>query len=224
MLEDKAQSAENTVNGMYNSFSSQVSSLTGRLDEIDYLLTQLSEAKFSLLPTEGGIMAVKAIWCKNVKEQDDDPEGVLYLTDQRLIFEQKEEVATKKFLFITTETKKVQELKWEIPVKLVAEVKPSKEGLFKNEDHLDLRFAPGAAIESAHLHIWQEGNDWLQLINRAKTKDFDKGRAVAIDQAEVDKVKAAPSQCPSCGANIEQVVLRGQDNIKCEYCGFVIRL
>ena len=169
-------------------------------------------------------MAVKAVWCKDVKERNDDPEGVLYLTDQRLIFEQKEEVATKKILFITTEKKKVQELKWEIPVVLTDEVKPSKQGMLKNEDHLDIRFGEGATLESAHLHIWQEGTEWLQLLNKAKTKDFDKGRAVAIDQAEVEKVKAVPAQCPSCGANMGQVILRGQDSVKCEYCGFVIRL
>lgn len=224
MLEDKVHSAENTINGMYNSFNSQVSSVKWTLSQIDYLLTQLAEAKFSLLPTEGGIRAVKAVWCPDVKEKSDDPEGVLYLTDQRLLFEQKEEVATKKILFITTEKKKVQELKWEVPVALIQEVKPSKQGLLKNEDHLDLCFGSGAPMQTVHLHIWQEGNEWLQFLNRAKAKDFDKGRAVAIDQAEVDKVKSAPAQCPSCGANIAQVVLRGQDSIKCEYCGFVIRL
>jgi hypothetical protein len=224
MLEDKVRSAENTVNGMYNSFNGQVSSVKWTLSQIDYLLTQLAEAKFRLLPTEGAIRAVKAVWCKDVKEKSDDPEGVLYLTDQRLLFEQKEEVATKKILFITTETKKVQELKWEVPVASIQEVKPTKQGLLKNEDHLDLCFGNGAPIQTAHLHIWQEGNEWLQFLNRAKSKDFDKGRAVAIDQAEAEKVKTAPTQCPSCGANITQIILRGQDNIKCEYCGFVIRI
>ena len=224
MLEPKVRSAETTINGMYNSFNSQVYAVKTHLDNIDYLLTQLAEASFKLLPSEGGIMAVKAVWCKDVKERNDDPEGVLYLTDQRLIFEQKEEVATKKILFITTEKKKVQELKWEIPVVLTDEVKPSKQGMLKNEDHLDIRFGEGATLESAHLHIWQEGTEWLQLLNKAKTKDFDKGRAVAIDQAEVEKVKAVPAQCPSCGANMGQVILRGQDSVKCEYCGFVIRL
>jgi hypothetical protein len=224
MLEDKVRSAENTVNGMYDSFNNQVYAVKRHLDQIDYLLTQLAEARFTLLPTEGGIMAVKAIWCKDVKERDDDPEGILYLTDQRLLFEQKEEVATKKILFITTEKQKVQELKWEIPVVLIQEVKPSKQGLLKNEDHLDIRFGEGATLESAHLHIWQDNNEWLQLLNRAKAKDFDKGRAVAVDQAEVAKIKSIPAQCPSCGGNLDQVILRGQDNVKCEYCGFVIRL
>jgi hypothetical protein len=224
LLEDKVRSAEGTISGMVNTFNSQVYAAKKHLDDIDKMLTQLAEATFKLLPTEGGIASVKAIWCKDVKERDDDPEGVLFLTDQRLIFEQREEVATKKVLFIATEKKKVQELKWEAPVALVEQILTSKQGMMKNEDHLDLRFASGAPMQTIHLHIWQPCEEWLALINRAKVKDFDQTRAIAIDQAAVEKIKSLPSQCPSCGANLSQVVLRGQDSVKCEYCGFVIRL
>ncbi len=223
-LEDKIRAAESTVHGMYDSFERQVSAFRSHLDDIDFVLTQLAEAKFKLLPTEGGLRAIKAVWCKDVKEHADDPEGVFFLTDQRLLFEQKEEVVTKKILFFATAKQKVQELKWEIPVMLIDEIKPSKQGLLKNEDHLDIRFKSGAALESVHLHIWSDCNEWQQLLNRAAIKDFDKDRAVAIDQTEVAKIKELPAKCPSCGANMNQVVLRGQDSTKCEYCGFVIRL
>jgi len=223
-LEEKTQAAENQVNGMYDSFHSQVSTVEYHLSEVEWMLGQLAEAKFNLLATEGAIAAVKAVWCKDVKENKDDPEGVMYLTDQRLLFEQKEEVATKKVLFITTEKQKVQELRWEAPITLLQEIKPSKQGLMKNEDHLDLRFGPGAPIQTIHVHIWKDANDWLQLLNRAKIKDFDKTRAIGIDQGEVEKLKSAPSQCPSCGGNFEQAILRGQSEVKCQYCGFVVRL
>jgi len=223
-LESKVSAAESTIRGMYDQFERQVSEFIRHLDQVEYMLTQLAEATFGLLPTEGGIAAVKAVWCKTGKEQKDDPEGVLYLTDQRLIFEQKEEIATKKVLFIATEKQKVQGLQLETPVALVDNVQTSKAGLLKNEDHIEVRFQPGAPVQSAHFHIWQECAAWQGLINRAKSKDFDKGRAVAIDQAEVEKVKAAPTQCPACGGAITQVVMRGQDTIKCEFCGNVMRL
>jgi len=223
-LESKVSAAERTINGMYDQFDRQVSDFSKHIDQIEYMLTQLAEATFQLLPTEGGIMAVKAVWCKTGKEQKDDPEGVLYLTDQRLIFEQKEEIVTKKVLFIATEKQKVQGLQLEAPVALVDNVQTSKAGLLKNEDHIEIRFASGAPVQSAHFHIWQECAAWQGLINRAKSKDFDKDRAVAIDQAEVEKVKAAPTQCPACGGAITQQVLRGQDTIKCEFCGNVMRL
>jgi len=223
-LESKVSAAERTINGMYDQFDRQVSEFVRHMDQVEYTLTQLAEATFRLLPTEGGIMAVKAVWCKTGKEQKDDPEGVLYLTDQRLIFEQKEEIVTKKVLFVATAKQKVQVLQLEAPVALAEGVQTSKAGLLKNEDHIEIRFASGAPVQSAHFHIWQDCAVWQGLINRTKSKDFDQGRAVSIDQAEVEKVKAAPTQCPACGGAISQVVLRGQDTITCEFCGNVIRL
>lgn len=223
-LEGQVSAAERTIAGMYDRFSNEVSKADRQLSDIEQLLADLAEASFPLLPTEAGIASVKAVWCKMGKEQKDDPEGVLFLTDQRLIFEQKEKVTTKKVLFVATEKQKVQALQWEVPVALVDRVQTSKQGLMKNEDHIEIRFVSGAPREVVHLHIWESCDQWQALIQRAKAKEFDKDRAIAIDQSEVDKVKAALSQCPSCGANLNQVILRGQDTLKCEYCGYVIRL
>lgn len=223
-LESKVTASEATIHGMYDQFNNQVYTATKHLDDIEYLLTQLAEASFQLIPTEAGIAAVKAVWCKGGKEQKGDPEGVLYLTDQRLIFEQKEEIATKKVLFVVTEKQKVQKLQLETALALVEKVDASKQGMLKNEDHIEISFLSGAPVQAGHFHIWKEGTAWQGLVNRARAKDFDKGRAVALDQAAVDKVKAAPAQCPSCGSNITTVALRGMDTIKCEYCGLVIRL
>ena len=223
-VESKVIAAEQVIEGMYTQFSNQVEAAARHLEDIEYLLTQLAEASFQLLPTEAGIAAVKATWCKTGKEQKSDPQGVLYLTDQRLIFEQKEEIATKKVLFVATEKQKVQGLQLEAPVAQVDKVETSKQGFLKNEDHIEIHFLSGTAVQVANFHIWQDNAAWLALINRAKNKDFDQGRAVALDQAAVEKVKAAPAQCPSCGGVITTVVLRGMDSIKCEYCGFVIRL
>jgi hypothetical protein len=223
-LKDKVSASERSIGGMYDQFNQQLSALTSHLDKVDWTLSQLAEASFQLLATEAGIMAVKAVWAKSGKEGKGDPQGVLYLTDQRLIFERKEEVATKKVLFIATEKETVQELGLEAPLALVEKVETSKQGLLKNEDHIEIKLAVGAPVQSAHFHIWQPCEEWQRLIQRAKAKDFDKERAVALDQAAVEKVKSAPSQCPSCGGNIQQVVLRGQDSLKCQYCGYVIRL
>jgi outer membrane murein-binding lipoprotein Lpp len=223
-LEGQVEAAERMIRGMYDQFSAQLGSLKRHLDEIDFMLKNVAEATFQLLPSEGGIAAVKAEWYKAGKEQKGDPQGILFLTDQRLLFEQKEEVVTKKVLFIATEKHKVQGLQLDLPVAQVDQVTTSKAGMLKNEDHIEVRLVSGAPVERAHFHIWQDCASWQGLINRAKSRDFEAGRAVPLDQAAVDKVKAAPSQCPSCGGNINQVVLRGQDNITCEYCGYVIRL
>jgi len=224
-LEDKASAAESTIRGLYDQMENEANQLFTRLNLIEWSYTSLDQASFKLMPTEGLIMAVKAVWTRDGREDDQDPEGILYLTDQRLLFEQKEEVATKKVLFITTERKMVQQLLAESPIALIQDIQATKQGAFKNEDHLDLRFGSGAPYQQMHFHIdGQNCNDWKALINRVITGDFTKDRAVAVDQVEVEKVKNAPTICPNCGGTIRQVILRGQESIQCEFCGGVIRL
>ena len=224
-LEDKASAAESTIRGLYDQLESEANQLFTHLTLLEWSCTSLDQASFKLMPTEGLIIAVKAVWARDGREDDQDPEGILYLTDQRLLFEQKEEVATKKVLFITTERKMVQQLLAESPVALVQDIQATKQGAFKNEDHLDLRFGSGAPYQQMHFHIdGQNCNDWKALINRVITGDFTKDRAVAVDQVEVEKVKNAPTICPNCGGTIKQVILRGQEFIQCEFCGGVIRL
>ena len=183
----------------------------------------MSEASFQLLAAESAIMAVKAVWAKEGKQTKQDPEGVLYLTDQRLLFEQKEKVATKKVLFVATEKKLVQDLLWEVPVVLVQEAKSRKEGFLNKDDYLELTLDSRAAMDKVHLHIWQRGDDWVALVNRARAADFDQSRAIPIAKEILERVKNAPTKCPSCGGAINQPILRGMESITCEYCGDVIR-
>ncbi len=223
-LKGRAEAAKNSISGSYDRFEQNVQSVEAHLSKLEWMLGELSEASFELLATEAGIMAVKAVWAKDGKESKNDPEGILYLTDQRLIFEQKEKIATKKVLFVATEKKLVQEKLWEAPVTTIEEAKARKDGFMNKDDFIDIALGSGTPHGSLTLHIWQPGDDWRALINRAKAKEFDTTRAIAIDAAEAEKVKSAPTQCPSCGGAINQVVLRGMDSITCEFCGGVIRL
>jgi len=106
-FDSKVTAAENVIKNMYAVMESEASSLTSLLTRIDWTLDELNSATFRLIATEGIIMAVEAVWVDG-KEDKDDPKGVLYLTDQRLLFERKQEVATKKVLFVATEKKLVQ--------------------------------------------------------------------------------------------------------------------
>lgn len=223
-LEGRVNAAEANVRGGYDQFSSGVDQLKSHLYKLEWMMTELGEASFELLATESGIMAVKAVWAKDVKQTKEDPEGVLYLTDQRIIFEQKEKVATKKVLFVTTKKKLVQETLWEVPVVLVEEIKHRKEGFLNKDDYIELLFSSGAPFDVVHLHIWQRGDEWQSLIQRTKAREFDQNRAIPIDEEVADRVKNAPTKCPSCGGAITQPILRGMENINCEFCGDVIRL
>lgn len=223
-LEGRVEAAERSIRGGYDQLYSDVSKVKGHLYKLEWMMEELGEASFDMLATESGIMAVKATWAKDGKERKDDPEGVLFLTDQRLIFEQKEKVATKKVLFVATEKKMVQETLWDVPVATVEETKARKEGFMNKDDFIDVQLGDGADYDKLTLHIWQPGDDWVALLNRAKAKEFDATRAIEISAEEAEKVKSAPTQCPTCGGAINQVVLRGMDSITCEFCGVSIRL
>ncbi len=142
-------------------------------------------------------MAVKATWTRDNREDRDDPQGVLYLTDQRMIFEQKQEVATKKVLFITTERKLVQEMQLEFAVDRVTDVRGSKQGMFKNEDFLELTLATGAPVKSTQFHIFgQDCMAWVGLINRARTHEFDQGPGHAARPGRSPKGKKCAHHLP----------------------------
>jgi chromosome segregation ATPase len=224
-LSKKIEIAQTTVEGMYDAFEGQADQVASHFKQVEWMLTQLAEASFTLLPTESGIMAVKAVWCAETKERAEDPDGVLYLTDQRLIFEQKEEVATRKILFITTAKKKIQEMEWALPISLLETVQVRKMGMLKNEDYLDLHFAPTADRQTIYLHIWESAETWQALLNKAKTQGFDASRiSSAVAAAKAATPQNVPTICPSCGAQLSQTVLRGQQTIACQYCGNVVRL
>jgi hypothetical protein len=113
----------------------------------------------------------------------------------------------------------------ETPVELVEDTKATKQGIFKNQDFIELRLGHGAPFPSVTFHLFgQDCNVWQVVLKKAAAHEFDDDRAVAVDQAEVAKVKAAPTKCPSCGAVIQQAIPHNAAQMNCEYCGSVIRL
>ena len=230
-LESKATAAQRNLQGMYDALNSNIIQTQQQIDDISWTLQQAEQASFGFLPTEGVIEAVPANWKK--ADDKDGVGGVLYLTDQRLIFEQKEEVATKKVLFITTEKQKVQALGWEVPVANIATATGSKRGFMNKDDFLSIACADGASLKSAQgggyrnadIHLKGEtGETWQGFIGRAKSGEIAKERTVPVDEKAAATVANAPTKCGTCGATITQTILRGQTEITCQYCGSLIRL
>jgi hypothetical protein len=224
-LDSKVDAAKANLRSVYQAFVTEKDTIANHLNDLEWSYGQLNEASFRLLPTESLIMAVKAVWVRDGGEDKDDPKGVLFLSDQRLMFEQKQEVATKKVLFITTEKKKVQERIFETAVETFKATTATKRGFMSHEDHVEIMYNPGAPQPYTHFHIDGQGcEEWCEMLNCALTHYFDVDRAIPIPEEAVEKVKSAPAQCPTCGGAITQPVLRGMDSINCPFCGVVIRL
>lgn len=227
-LESKIDAAQRAVSGMFDTLQSNVYQTRSQLEEVDWMLDQVDESAVGWTPTERPVAAVKAKWWRDGKKKG--PDGVLYLTNERLIFEQKEEVATKKVLFVATEKETLQEALFEAPVGLVDDVKASHMGIGGHQDHLDLTFGPGVDYHIAHFHL--DGQDcemWQATINRVKSGEIERER-IELDEAEAARlaeaaqtVASAPTKCNTCGATFTQQITKGMHEVTCEYCGTVTR-
>jgi len=222
-LESKVRAAQSAVGAMYEALQQNVNQTQSQVKEIRWLLDQIDEASFPLYPAEDPVAACEAQYMETKKE---GPKGVLYLTDARLIFEQKEEKATKKMLFITTEKETIQQLVFETPIGQVEEIKASDKGFLGRKEMLELLFAPEADLNGAtlRLHGGADNEDWAGLIGRVKSGEIDKERTQPKEEAVVEAARAAPTKCPTCGATLSVEIVRGMREITCEYCGSVIRL
>jgi hypothetical protein len=224
-FKSRISSVESSIKEIFDSLENEVNTMIRQLTLIETTLEQSESASFGFLPGESVVMAVKAVWSRDNRDDKEDPEGYLYLTDQRLLFEQKQEVATKKVLFVTTARETIQKLQFEVPVASIQTVNATKQGLFKNEDWIELVLASGSFSPQTRLHLdGQSSADWQQLIRLVKSHDIDNDRAFEVDKAAVEKTKTAPTKCPNCGGAITKPVLRGMDTITCEFCGNVIRI
>jgi hypothetical protein len=222
-LESKVRAAQSAVEAMYEPLQQNVNQTRFQIEEIRELLDQIDEASFQLHPVEDVVSSCQAQY---IEREDEGPEGLLYLTDERLIFERKEQVATKKVLFITTEKETVQELIFEVPIGQIEEIKASdKKKFLRRKEMLELFFAPEADLSGATLRlIGAENEEWTRLIGRVKSGEIEKERTQPKDEEAVEATRAAPTKCATCGATISVEIVRGMREITCEYCGSVIRL
>jgi len=216
-LEDKVQAAQENIEGMIDTFRQSVNQTVNEVEDIAWMFDQLDEASFGLRPQENPIEATEAVYLTEPKLK-----GILYLTDQRLIFERKEDVVTKKVLFIPTKKKRVQEMVLDVPIGMVEECIGEEKGFILHKEILGLKFSPKAPVREARFQLKEDSSAWRALIGRVLSGEIEKERA--IPEVPPEEVKEIPAKCPFCGAALPQEIVRGMTTITCEYCGNVIRL
>jgi ribulose bisphosphate carboxylase small subunit len=224
-FEAEVDTASQVLRSRYSSLQNDINATNSRLSFLKWMMEELHQASFSLLATEAPVTAAKVRWYHDGKEDKKDPEGILFLTDQRLILELHETVVKKKVLFVTTASETTRKLQFESPVAYIDKAEPFQEGMLKGKSHLRIHFTPQGPYDHTQFRFLSGSNDdFSRDISRIQSGEFLRNRTEEVDQEALDRVKNAPSICPSCGGTIAQKILRGQQEITCEYCGFVIRL
>lgn len=221
-LESKVQDTARALEGTFSTLRSNALQTNRQIESLRTVLQRVGGATFRLRPAEN---IVDVVGAQYLTQGDEGPKGFLFLTDQRLLFEQNEKVATKKFLFITTESEQVHKLLFEAPIGGVRP-EPSERGalMFKKE-LLKLSFT-GAALSQALLRLEADSETWAALIRRVASGEIESERVGAEMVPAPVQVSTAqiPSNCPTCGAGLTAEIVRGMTSITCEYCGTVIRL
>jgi hypothetical protein len=221
-LEHRIDGAESAVRAMYEKLQQNVNQTKSQVERITWLLDQMDQASFELRPAEDPVAACKAQFMENKK---DGPKGVLYLTDERLIFEQKEKRATKKVLFIATEKETLQELIFAVPIGQIERIETGQKGFLGRKEMMELRFTPEADWDGVLLRLRGADNEtWAGLIGRVKSGEIAKERSRPKDVDVLEGIQDVPTKCSTCGATLDVDIVRGMREITCEYCGTVIRL
>ena len=221
-LDHKVNAARSAAEAMYSTLKENAEQTRSQVEKIRWLLDEVDEASFQLHPAEDPIIGCEAQYMEQPKK---GPAGVLYLTDERLVFEQKEEIATKKVLFITTQKETVQQLIFAVSADHIEEVRTSQKGFLGHKEMLDLVFSREADLSGAKVRLRNADNDeWARTIGRLRSGEIAKERTGPKDEAVVEAVRSTPTKCSTCGATLSVEIVRGMREITCEYCGSVIRL
>lgn len=227
-LDKRVRTIANNIGELYQGIWEGLIDVDNAVKAAEWMIEQIdASSEIQLYEAEGPLLAVKAEWERD--GEDEGPDGVLYLTDQRLLFEQKEEIATKKFLFITREKEKVQKLLLDIPAREIQDVAHDEEGRgflgMRKDDILELIFSANAPISRGRFHLkGQDSADWAVMIKHVRSGEIDELRAddfVEEMEAAAALTASLPEQCPNCYANMP-VQPRGVMSYTCEFCNALI--
>jgi hypothetical protein len=219
-VEKAADAARSRIEGTYGQVPDNVSQTRSQIRQIQGYLALADESTADWKPTEALFMVHEAEWVKSGKGKE-DPDGLIFLTDQRLIFEQKEKVGGR----LGFGGEKVQQVLFETPVGAISEVLSEDKGLFGRKDLVHLKLSSGDYAEVT-FEVKSGGIDskwYTQQLNRVVSGEIEKERAIPVDEAAAQAVREAPTACTTCGATLPPIT-RGQTEMTCQYCGTVVRI
>lgn len=226
-LGSRITAARRALDGLYDGIQTELQTIEYSLGQVQKMLELVAGSQeIRLQEAEGPLLAISAEWQQDGEE---GPEGYLFLTDQRLLFEQREEVITKKrFGIFKADSEMVQKLLLETQVHEVEQIVHKEEGGFLGmgkDDILELVFAATAPLSRARFHLQgQDSEDWAMMINRIQSGEIDGERSEEyLDELEAAGITSAsfPEKCSNCFAAVPEQP-RGVTSYVCEFCGATV--
>ncbi len=208
------------INDISTRVRSQLAQITSVLRPIEKEIASAEEtvkrtstASFKWKQGETPVISIPA---KNMKE---NVEGILTLTNQRLIYEVEKEVVLKKILFLATEKKTERQVYIDKPIGTVSKISKGKVGLFEGEGlYIDFKQDTPQLVVDAY---GDDADETIKLFNQISSGqiDLDLSKTKPADKEPAEKRLIT---CPYCGAPYRDEIYRGQISVQCKYCSTVI--
>ncbi len=235
-LENHINEAQRNIGGVFDKTEQEINQLQTEVRRVQKLLDALDQASFKLLPGEYGAAVCEAKWVSDNQQ----PEGLLFLTNNRLIFEQREERVIKKKLF-SSEKELVKTKLWEAPVGAVVEIETEdkKSGFLGlgRQELLTLCFAERTRELPGDITLQLKGGatneEWLKMIRQTQSGQLaadmvgapppQEQLAAAVAAEAATPPSPLPTRCPNCNATLPPIY-QGMKQVECAYCGALINI
>jgi hypothetical protein len=169
-LDERVKLAHSQVEAALSPFNSPRYDLEDLLRKLTWSMAQWAEFSGDRAGSGSLYIACEAEWVQTGRGGD-DPDGVLYLTDARLVFEQKEKKNKTLGMF---GGKLVQEVEFSIPLTDITGVRTKNEGLLGGKDILFIELASGDPARELKIEVKGGANNktWAAHLERAKAGQF----------------------------------------------------
>lgn len=166
-LKSRMESAEEAIHNCFSELGNEVRALEKRIAHLEKAIATLEGATFALRPGETLLDASEATYLPAAGER---AQGGLFLTDQRLIFEQRETVTTKARFLPFSKSRRVDEVRFDRPLDQI-------EGgaVVQAEGGEALRVTLAGRGEAATFILRTRPQSWVRLIERARGGEIAAG-------------------------------------------------
>ncbi len=204
---------ENTVNSGLQEYQSQFDQLNKDLQRAEETAKNLSNTSIQWKNNEYPVYATK------INDLTNEKQGILTLSNLRVLFEEEKEEVIKKTLFFATEKRTIREVLLDQPIGSIDAIEKGRVGLFKGAG-LFIRFKSQIGLDELKIDTRSDDDeDIIHFYNLIVS-----GQLENETETHEESNITAPTQCPICSAPFTDEILKGQTSVKCRYCGSVIKV
>jgi len=236
--------AKERIVSRYKNIRDEVREVVTYVREIENSFNLLDKASFKLHQGEDLIYVCGAQHLEDKKKNG--PKGYIFLTSNRFIFEQDEDVVVSRTLIFFTKKEHVKKIIVDKPIGALDEIKDTKAGLLFKAELLELKLKDPSPPNEMMLKLNKDSTMLKNLIQSIISGSIERDKvgsgtsgtyyeemagvsapppAVIPAATEAQATGGPPKEirCTGCGAAYNEPILKGMTSVNCPYCDTTIR-